>query len=390
MIRRKFASFMVMVILLASLSSGCKKASPVENTVSAPESSTTTESTTEETSATTSETSVTTTATTTETEAPETEDTSETEPSESETEPSETSEKAPAETTPKETRETTPATEPPSDGGILPPSGDYIDPKAIPPEITDPIERLEYIRSCVINNTAYYDSLDNNMKDTWCFQRKSDHSQSGSYEYFRISDYNGFYINKNVSDEDKVIYLTFDCGYASNLTGDILDILAAHNAKANFFVTKNYLQGCSGYAIRMKEEGHLVCNHTVSHSDLTNKSVEEIAAEIIDVAEYFYEVTGYQLDPYFRPPKGNYTKRMMTIISDCGYKTVFWSLAYNDYDKNKQPEPGYVLDHFTKYHHNGAIALMHNDSTSNVSELDSVLTMLEQEGYRFGLLSEIG
>ena len=253
----------------------------------------------------------------------------------------------------------------------------------------DYVAQMENLRSQIIDNTDYYNTLDNSCKETWCFQRKKDHTPSGSYENFDISEYNGAYINKNVSEYDKVIYLTFDCGYPSDNTPKILDILAAHDAKASFFVTKMYLKECSDYASRMKEEGHMVCNHTVSHADLLEMSVEQIAGEIIDVAEYFYEQTGYTLDPYFRTPKGSYSKKLMTIISDCGYKTVFWSIAYNDYS-DVQPEPGYVTDHFATYHHNGAIALMHNDSSANVNELDAVLTLLEDQGYRFGLLDELG
>ncbi|MBR4343661.1 MAG: polysaccharide deacetylase family protein [Lachnospiraceae bacterium] len=261
--------------------------------------------------------------------------------------------------------------------------------QALPEEKPDVIEKLEAIRQNLIDKTDYYDSLDNSTNGTWCFQRKTDHSPSGTYEYFKITDYNGFYLNTNVTDDDKVIYLTFDCGYPSNLTQKILDTLAKHNAKASFFVTKMYLEECTDYAIRMKEEGHAVCNHTVTHTDLTNKSVEKIASEIIDVAEYFYEKTGYEFDPYFRTPTGAYTKRLMTIIKDAGYKTVFWSIAYGDYDEHNQPAPGYVTNHFKTYHHNGAVALMHNDSTSNANELDAVLTLLEEAGYRFGALSEI-
>ena len=257
------------------------------------------------------------------------------------------------------------------------------------PEEVDVIQKLENIRKKLIDNADYYDSLDNSSDGTWCFQRKKDHSPSGTYEYFKITDYNGFYLNTNVTDDDKVIYLTFDCGYPSDLTVKILDTLAKHNAKASFFVTKMYLEECADYAIRMKKEGHAVCNHTVSHLDLTSKSVEKIASEIIDVAEYYYQVTGYEFEPYFRTPTGAYTKRLMTIIKDAGYKTVFWSIAYGDYDENNQPAPGYVTDHFSTYHHNGAVALMHNDSTSNANELDAVLTLLEEAGYRFGSLSEI-
>ena len=117
--------------------------------------------------------------------------------------------------------------------------------------------------------------------------------------------------------------------------------------------------------------------------------VEDIISEIFDVAQYFYEKTGYEIDPYFRTPTGSYTKRVMQMIKDAGYTTLFWSLAYDDYDQNNQPAPGFIIDHFQKFHHNGAVILMHNDSSSNERDLDEVLTYLEGEGYRFGLLDEI-
>lgn len=253
----------------------------------------------------------------------------------------------------------------------------------------DYIDRLNYDRSRLLAKTEYYDSLDNSCPNTWCFERKKNHEPSGTYENFKIKDYQGVYLKEDVSADDKVIYLTFDCGYPSDLTVKILDTLAKHNAKASFFVTKMYLEECAEYAKRMKQEGHMVCNHTVTHTDLLKKSVEGIAAEIFDVAEYFYEMTGYEFDPYLRTPTGSYSKRLMSIIRDAGYLTVFWSIAYGDYDPKNQPEPGYVTNHFATYHHNGAIALMHNDSPSNANELDAVLTLLENEGYRFGLLNEL-
>ena len=261
--------------------------------------------------------------------------------------------------------------------------------REIPANITDVKEMCEYLRNQIVINADYYDSLDNSNEQTWCFKRMKDHTPSGTYETFRIKDYNSCYYDDTVADDDKVIYLTFDCGYPSDRTERILDILKKHDAKANFFVTKMYIEKCADYCIRMKEEGHAVCNHTVSHTDLRYKSVEKIAAEIFDCAEYFYDMTGYEFDPYFRTPSGAYTKKLLTIINDAGYKTVFWSIAYGDYDSKNQPAPGYVTDHFATYHHNGAIALMHNDSESNVNELDAVLTLLENEGYRFALLSEL-
>ena len=257
-----------------------------------------------------------------------------------------------------------------------------------PTETTgDYIAEQEALRAKINGNASYYDSIDTTGRMEWCFVRNEGHVPSGTWEQFDISEYNALYINKRVSD--KVVYLTFDCGFPSTRTVSILDTLAKHDVKANFFVTKMYLEECSDYCKRMIEEGHIVCNHSVHHVVMTTMSVEEISAEIIDVAEFFYEKTGYTLAPYFRPPTGAYDKRLLTITEDLGYKTVFWSLAYGDYDQNNQPSVDEVIDHFHKYHHNGAIILMHNDSSANEAALDEVLTYLQGEGYRFGLLDEL-
>jgi len=85
---------------------------------------------------------------------------------------------------------------------------------------------------------------------------------------------------------------------------------------------------------------------------------------------------------------GEYSNRVLKILNDMGYRTVFWSIAYMDYDVNNQPGKAYVVDHFKKYHHKGAITLTHNTSKSNMEALDDVLTNLENEGYRFATIDE--
>lgn len=255
--------------------------------------------------------------------------------------------------------------------------------------VTDTADR-EAVKLQVLQNISdgYYSALEN-KKGSWWFRRKTDHVPSGSGEMFDISEYQGFYLNKNVEDGDKVIYMTIDCGYGSANTPLMLDIFKKHNIKVMFFVTKFFIDANPEYVKRMVEEGHMVGNHSVSHADLTALTDEEIYAEIIGCEEAFYKVTGQQLDLYFRPPEGAYSQRTLQLTEDLGYKTIFWSIAYNDYDKKNQPGREYVIDHFETYHHNGAIPLMHNDSQSNLEAMDAVLTLLEEQGYRFGTLDEL-
>ena len=158
---------------------------------------------------------------------------------------------------------------------------------------------------------------------------------------------------------------------------------------ACFFVTKTFIRDNPEIAKRMKEEGHQVGNHTITHPSMPSKSYEEIIQEVTGCADYMKEVTGYDMDPYLRPPRGEYSARTLMLTHDLGYKTIFWSMAYLDYDVNNQPGVDFVVNHFNKYHHNGAIILMHNVSASNAGALDTVITNLKAEGYRFASLNEL-
>lgn len=226
----------------------------------------------------------------------------------------------------------------------------------------------------------------------WWFERKSDHSQSTAWGYdtkYKFEQNNTFYVDKTVSNDDKVIYLTFDCGYENGYTDEILDTLKKHNAQGVFFVTKSYIRDATDLVIRMKEEGHLVGNHTVSHPNLATCTTEKVVEELTECANYMKEKTGYSMDPFVRPPEGAYSEKSLQITQDLGYKTILWSIAYLDWDTANQPGKAYVVDHFTKYHHNGAIPLIHVVSESNMQALDDVLTMLENEGYRFASVTEL-
>lgn len=256
------------------------------------------------------------------------------------------------------------------------------------PELTVP-EKYAAAKQYILDNTAKYDAL-SNFGTNWWFKRNKDHVPSGSGEIFDISAYNGFYRNLNVDENDKVVYLTFDCGYPTTRTEKILDALKAHNAHATFFVTGMFLDGTPEYAVRMREEGHTVGTHSVTHPDLTSKdSYEAIVDEILGCAQTFYDVTGTEMDCFFRFPQGMYSEKTIAIANDLGFASIFWSLAYVDYDQNNQPDKSYVIEHYRDYHHNGMIALSHNDAQCNVEAIDEFLTLLENEGYRFGDLHEL-
>jgi len=145
------------------------------------------------------------------------------------------------------------------------------------------------------------------------------------------------------------------------------------------------------------EEAELVPSDTRTEYVWKDKAVRvtatlsdaDVYSEIIGCEEAYYNITGKQMDLFFRPPGGNYSRRTMQITKDLGYSSVFWSIAYFDYDQSNQPGVEYVLNHFEQYHHNGAVVLMHNDSSSNRDAMEDVILYLKQQGYRFGSLDEL-
>lgn len=174
---------------------------------------------------------------------------------------------------------------------------------------------------------------------------------------FKLSDYDAIY-NGPKSPNVKSLYLTFDEGYENGYTEQILDVLKEKNVKAIFFVTSHYI--------------------TYS-TDVFNK-------ELTDVEDKFKELTGKDMPKFFRPPMGQYSEKSLAMTKDLGYKTVFWSFAYGDYEPSNQPSPyegkKNILDHL----HDGSILLLHAISKTNADILGEVIDEARKSGYEFYLL----
>lgn len=199
--------------------------------------------------------------------------------------------------------------------------------------------------------------------------------------------YDAYYIGDG---SNKVIYLTFDCGYENGNTEPILDALKKHDVQATFFVVGHFLETAPDMAKRMAEEGHTVGNHTYHHPDMSTISdPETFQKEMNDVADLFYEITGTKLSMYYRPPQGKCNTENLKMAQELGYSTVFWSLAYVDWNQDDQPSHEEAFDKLTTRVHSGAVVLLHNTSQTNGEILDELLTKWEDMGYSFEPLSKL-
>ena len=190
--------------------------------------------------------------------------------------------------------------------------------------------------------------------------------------------------------EEKVLYLTFDAGYENGCTAKILDVLKKHQVPAAFFLVGSYIQKNGDLVRRMVEEGHIVGNHTMHHYDMSALSdAAAFAKELTDVESVFQEVTGKELPKFYRPPRGTYSQENLEMAKEQGYKTVFWSLAYVDWNNDAQPTAEYAFSKLLPRTHNGAVVLLHSTSETNAAILDELLTKWEQQGYRFASVEEL-
>ena len=240
---------------------------------------------------------------------------------------------------------------------------------------------------CIFQYSLYSQATTlSNKLLAWGFRRGENHEQSVlDVESVKvINNYDGIALGNKDSNK---IYLTFDCGYEAGYTEKILDILAENNVKATFFITAHYLNTAENIVKRMIEEGHIVGNHTVNHKCLPNISDEEIQDEIMKLHNAVYEKFGYEMT-YFRPPKGEFSERVIDIAKKLNYTTVMWSSAYDDWDENKQNREEYGKKKIVENVHNGCVLLLHATSKDNSIILSDIIKQIREMGYELKNINE--
>jgi peptidoglycan-N-acetylmuramic acid deacetylase len=248
---------------------------------------------------------------------------------------------------------------------------------------------IQKIISALLSSVLFFSvgtSLDAANAQSWYCKRQKDHIRpeiESSMSY--IKNMGGVYLG----EDEKVIYLTFDAGYENGNVEKILNTLKKHEAEGAFFILENLINRNPDLVTRMKDEGHLVCNHTSKHKDLTRLSSEEIKKEIVSLETLYEEKIGGKMAPFFRPPEGKFNESSLQAVHSLGYTTVFWSLAYADWDNDKQPSADTAKNILNDHLHNGAVILLHPTSATNAEILDSLLAEWKAEGYRFGSLTEL-
>ncbi len=220
----------------------------------------------------------------------------------------------------------------------------------------------------------------------WYFNRNKTHEPPTAQNQIDLSKYDAVYLGDT---ENKTVYLTFDQGYENGFTTPILDTLKEKNVKAVFFLTKPYIKSNPDLVMRMIDEGHLCANHSVTHKSAPTLTDKEFYYELEETARYFEEVTGKKMPRYYRPPAGEYSERVLALAHSIGYKTIFWSFAYQDWLVDKQPGKAVAYKTVMDNLHNGSVMLLHSVSSSNAQALPEIIDSVIEKGYSFKRIDEL-
>lgn len=179
--------------------------------------------------------------------------------------------------------------------------------------------------------------------------------------------------------------LTFDDGPSGELTGELLDGLAARGVKATFFVCTYRIEQFPDTLARIAEEGHEIGLHSCCHDYMHKMEKDAITEDLTENLEAVAEVSGVRAR-LFRPPGGLYSQALLEAARELELSVVLWSVDPCDWDENAWDS---VLPTVVSDAHDGAVILMHDLSEHSVSCALAAVDRLQAEGYAFCTVSQL-
>ncbi|UPZ16821.1 polysaccharide deacetylase family protein [Flavobacterium humidisoli] len=189
----------------------------------------------------------------------------------------------------------------------------------------------------------------------------------------------------NPLETQKKIALTFDDG-PSEFTLEVLALLKKYNSKATFFCIGKNIEKHPKIIKQIIEEGHLVGNHSYSHSKFFDfYNAKQIREEIQKTDELLEKYTSKKIN-FFRPPYGVTTPSIRRALNVTGHKTIGWNIRSLDGGtKNQDLIFNWLIKHISP----GGIVLLHDTGKHSVLVLEQFLQFLEQNSYEVISIEEL-
>jgi len=188
---------------------------------------------------------------------------------------------------------------------------------------------------------------------------------------------------------DRQLMLTFDDGPDAVYTPQILDILSHEHVPATFFVVGQQIVASPEVMARITREGHMVGNHTATHSELSPSDPSWNQIELT-AADRLIRAAGHYATKLWRLPYGDPEKKPQALLlgQQLGYTQVDFDLDTNDwrFEAQDQNIPLPELDG------KGHVVLMHDaggNRQATITMLQRFISEAKAKGYSFSTLAPL-
>ncbi|WP_366291797.1 polysaccharide deacetylase family protein [Paenibacillus sp. AN1007] len=194
---------------------------------------------------------------------------------------------------------------------------------------------------------------------------------------------------EQVSVQEKVVAFTFDDGPHPVYTHQVLEILRRAGGHATFFMIGKEMEAYPDIAAEVHREGHEIANHTYTHPNLTELTLEEAEKELQQAERLIQEVTGSAARS-FRPPYFGVNEDILALAAEHGYHSI---AAVNggaqDWDN---PGVEHILKHTRSVVKPGSVLIFHDGYGDRSQTVEAVRVLVEEltaQGYRLVTVSEL-
>jgi peptidoglycan/xylan/chitin deacetylase (PgdA/CDA1 family) len=185
--------------------------------------------------------------------------------------------------------------------------------------------------------------------------------------------------------------LVFNVGAGFEPASEILDVLAAHDQRATFFVMGWWAAAHPDQLGQIAAAGHEIASHGDHIFDLTQATDAEVRADLERADAAISAVTGHTTRPLWSPSAGYRDARVRAIAASLGYRPILWTVDSGDWTRDASPES--VYSHVMRGAQNGAIIVLHYDSpnsrTSTAPVLGALIDNLRAAGYTLQTITEL-
>jgi peptidoglycan/xylan/chitin deacetylase (PgdA/CDA1 family) len=190
-----------------------------------------------------------------------------------------------------------------------------------------------------------------------------------------------FYIEAHCkgATKEKVVAITFDDGPDPGFTLKIIQVLNHFDVKATFFVIGKNIRGNEAIIKQIDSEGHILGNHTFSHSFFIDfKGRKAFREELTSTMAAVYKLTGRQMK-FFRPPYGVTTPHLANASKDLDYEVIGWNIRSMDTTGDSEE---IITNRIKEQMKPGSIILFHDTSEKTVNVLKQTLNFAKENGFK--------